>query len=167
MSKPATGTFSDWIVSNRERVWDSARIYLGFALFVKGFSYMLHLQALSDMMVEVQVPLAGGGLAELVAVSHVAGGLLIAFGLLTRVGALIQIPSLLGAIVFVHAKEGLFTSAQTLEFSVLVLFLLGVTAVVGAGPLSIDFFFSSALERGERQRGVGAHGGSPGAVDAV
>ena len=142
-------TWREWLTANADRVWDSVRIYLGFALVAKGFGYLLHLHALSSMMEQLQVPFAGPGLAELVAVVHVAGGLLMTFGLLTRLGAVIQIPNVVGAIVFVHLKEGLFTSGQNLEFSVLVLFLLGVITAVGAGRLSIDYFFSTAVEQRE------------------
>jgi uncharacterized membrane protein YphA (DoxX/SURF4 family) len=118
------------------------RIYLGFALVVKGFAYMLHLHAFAAMMQQTGVPFAGAGLAELVAVLHIAGGLMMAFGILTRLGALIQIPNLVGAVLFVHMREGLFTEGQTLEFSLLVLFLLTLISVVGAGRLSIDYYFS-------------------------
>jgi putative oxidoreductase len=61
-------------------------------------------------MAQVQVPFGGAALAEIVAVAHVAGGLLLTFGLLTRLGAAIQIPSVAGAVLFVHLKEGLLTS---------------------------------------------------------
>jgi putative oxidoreductase len=139
-AKPTVG---EWIAENRDRVWDSVRIYLGFALVVKGFAYMLHLHAFAAMMQQTGVPLAGEGLAELVAVAHVAGGLMMSFGILTRIGAIIQIPNLVGAVLFVHLREGLFTEGQTLEFSLLVLFLLCLIAVVGAGRLSIDYYFSA------------------------
>jgi uncharacterized membrane protein YphA (DoxX/SURF4 family) len=131
-----------WIVDNRDRVWDSVRIFLGFALVVKGFAYMLNLRAFAAMMEQTGVPFAGTGLAEMVAVLHIAGGLMMAFGILTRLGALIQIPNLVGAVLFVHLREGLFTEGQTLEFSLLVLFLLALISVVGAGRLSIDYYFS-------------------------
>jgi putative oxidoreductase len=137
--KPST---SEWIAENRDLIWDVVRIYLGFALVVKGFQYMLHLHALGEMMQHMGVPLAGSGLAETVAVAHVAGGLMMAFGILTRVGAVVQIPNVIGAILFVHLREGLFTEGQTLEFSLLVLFLLCLVTVVGAGRLSADYYFS-------------------------
>jgi uncharacterized membrane protein YphA (DoxX/SURF4 family) len=145
-------TRSGWLAANGDRVWDSVRIYLGFALFVKGFAYLFDLRSLAAVMEQIHVPLAGTGLAELVAVSHVAGGLLMTFGLLTRLGAAIQIPSVAGAVLFVHLKDGLFTSGQTLEFSVLVLFLLGVITAVGAGRLSIDHHFSAPAAEHGRER---------------
>jgi len=142
-----------WLAANRELLWDLLRVYLGFALVVKGIVYMLHANAFGRQMVAEGVPFAGGTLAELVALVHIAGGLMLAFGLLTRIGAAIQIPNLLGAILFVHVREGLFTAGQTLEFATLVLVLLTLYALGGAGKLSIDYYFSA-----EREKALGREG---------
>ncbi len=135
-----------WIVANRDLVWELVRIYLGFALVIKGFAYMFHHRDLALAMEATGVPFASPGLAEVVALAHIAGGLMMTFGIFTRTGALIQIPNLLGAVLFVHLKEGLFTQGGSLEFAMLVLFLLCIIAVVGPGRLSIDWFFSEHKE---------------------
>jgi len=140
-------TVGDWVEENRDLVWDSVRIFLGFALVVKGFAYLFHHAALATMMTQSGIPFAGAGFAELVALVHITGGLMMTFGILTRLGALIQIPNVLGAVFFVHLKEGLFTAGQTLEFTMLVLCLLCVIAVVGAGRLSIDWAFAEKRMR--------------------
>jgi uncharacterized membrane protein YphA (DoxX/SURF4 family) len=137
---------TQWISANRDLVWELVRIYLGFALVIKGFAYMFHHRELAVSMVASGVPFAGPGLAELVALLHIAGGLMMTFGIFTRLGAAIQIPNLIGAVFFVHLKEGLFTQGGSLEFAMLVLFLLSVIAVVGAGRMSIDWFFSEHKE---------------------
>jgi uncharacterized membrane protein YphA (DoxX/SURF4 family) len=136
-----------WLEANRDIWWDLLRVYLGFALVVKGIVYMTHRTSFAEQMSTAQVPFASTGLAELVALTHIAGGLMLAFGLLTRVGAAIQIPNLLGAVLFVHLKDGLFTPGQTLEFALLVLFALVLYAISGAGRLSIDYAFSAQRER--------------------
>jgi putative oxidoreductase len=135
-----------WVSENRDLVWELVRIYLGFALVIKGFAYMFHHRELAAAMEATAVPFASPAFAETVALTHIAGGLMMTFGIFTRIGALIQIPNLLGAIVFVHLKEGLFTQGGSLEFAMLVLFLLSVVAVVGAGRLSIDWFFHEHKE---------------------
>ena len=137
----------EWITEHRDMMWDSVRIYLGFALVIKGFVYLFHHGALAAEMAQNDVPFAGPGLAEVVALAHIAGGLMMTFGILTRIGAVIQIPNLLGAVFFVHLREGLFSEAQTLEFTLLVLFLLCLIAVVGAGRLSIDWAFAEKRMR--------------------
>jgi putative oxidoreductase len=143
----ARATVKASIGERRDLAWDMVRVYLGFALVLKGFVYMFHHGALAATMVQTGVPLGGQGLAEAVAVVHIMGGLMMTFGLLARIGAAIQIPNMLGALFFVHLQEGLFTDAQTLEFTLLVLFLLSVIAVVGAGPLSIDGAFNEERPR--------------------
>jgi hypothetical protein len=41
-------------------------------------------------------------------------------------------------VFIVHRQDGLFALGQSLEFSALVLFLLGVFVINGSGPLSVD-----------------------------
>jgi uncharacterized membrane protein YphA (DoxX/SURF4 family) len=140
-------SLGEWVSENRDMVWDSLRIFLGFALVVKGFAYLFHHAALTEMMAQGGVPFAGPALAEAVALVHITGGLMMTFGIFTRIGAAIQIPNLIGAVLFIHLKDGLFTEAQTLEFTVLVLFLLCLISVVGAGRLSIDWAFAEKRMR--------------------
>jgi putative oxidoreductase len=143
----ARATMTTWVAENRDAVWDAVRIYLGFALVMKGFVYMTHHGELVATMEQTEVAFAGPALAEAVAVAHITGGLMMTFGILTRIGAAIQIPNLLGALFFVHLREGFFTQAQTLEFTLLVLVLLCVTAIVGPGRLSIDWAFAERRPR--------------------
>jgi uncharacterized membrane protein YphA (DoxX/SURF4 family) len=139
-------TTLEWCAENKDVLWDLLRIYLGFALVVKGFVYILHWRTMVTMMEASSVPMSGAGLAQIVALCHIAGGLMMAFGILTRFGAAIQIPNLVGAVLFVHLRAGLFTDQQTLEFALLVLALLSMFALGGAGKLSIDYYFSEKRE---------------------
>src|ERR1019366_2345655 len=70
--------------------------------------------------------LATGLLMHYVILVHFVGGAMLAFGFLTRLAALVQIPVLAGAVFLIHRKDGLLSPDQSLEFSALVLFLLGV-----------------------------------------
>jgi uncharacterized membrane protein YphA (DoxX/SURF4 family) len=54
------------------------------------------------------------------------------------VAAAIQLPVLLGAVLFVHAKEGLFTPHMTLELTILLTALLAMFTASGGGRLSAD-----------------------------
>lgn len=73
-----------------------------------------------------------------IAIVHLAGGALLVVGLFTRLAALIQIPILFGAVFFVHLKQGLLESGQSLELSVMVLFVLIIFFLFGSGELSFD-----------------------------
>ena len=77
-------------------------------------------------------------LLHYVILAHFIGGLLLTIGLFTRLAALAQIPILAVAVFIVHRQDGLFAMGQSLEFSALVLFLLVVILVSGAGRLSLD-----------------------------
>jgi len=152
----------DWIAANRDLFWDLLRVYLGVALFIKGFVYLRDASGLVRIMSESGFPFSSPALAKWVALTHMAGGLLLAFGLLTRLAAAAQIPNLLGAVFIVHMKDGLFTRGQTLELASLVLVLLAFFAVVGAGRWSIDFSFASTgnAPLQKRHRGVMASMGN-------
>ena len=78
---------------------DILRIALGVFIFIKGISFV----AQSQILIDLFEPLQGYGGAMLaihyVAPAHLVGGLLIAFGLLTRWAIVAQLPILLGAIL--------------------------------------------------------------------
>ena len=139
-----------WIESRRDIWLDLIRVYLGIGLFMKGIEFIAHGSYLMERMGEAKVSFAAGLVGHYVVIAHLAGGIMLAFGLLTRLAAAIQIPVLLGAVILVHAREGLFTSAQTLEFTLLVLFLLAIFVVSGGGRLSLDYHIAmNAPEEGK------------------
>lgn len=72
------------------------------------------------------------GLMELI------GGLLFAAGLLTPLAAVLIVLTMLGAIMKVHAKNGLWVTANGYEYNlVLVAVVIGI-ALIGAGEYSLD-----------------------------
>src|SRR5215207_6625557 len=133
--------FIAWADARREYWLDCVRIYLGLGLFARGLllitntspGYFVDLLQRSG-----QSWITNGLLLHFVMVAHFVGGLLLTIGFLTRVAALVQIPILFGAVFLIHRQDGLFALGQSLEFSALVLFLLCVFVVSGAGKLSLD-----------------------------
>ena len=124
------------------KVWlDCVRIYLGLGLFIRGVLIVTNDKAgyIREVLVrDQQSVLLTAVLLHYVALAHFVGGAMLTVGLLTRVAAWVQIPILAGAVFFVHRNDGLFAMGQSLEFSALVLFLLVVFLLSGAGPLSAD-----------------------------
>jgi len=117
---------------------DVIRIYLGIGLMVRGALFISHPEALMEFLKRTHswfVPLA---VSQYVVAAHLCGGILLALGLGTRIAAAVQIPPLLGAVLFVHAHEGLLTAGQSLEFAALVLAMLSAFSVFGAGRVSLD-----------------------------
>lgn len=119
---------------------DLLRIYLGLALFVRGILFLGDNSPLNQLLADSWfTPYA---VAHAVAMAHISGGLLLAFGCYTRLAAAVQIPILAGAVFFVHLREGLLGSSQSLELAALVLVVLIVYAIFGSGPLSLDHYLN-------------------------
>jgi uncharacterized membrane protein YphA (DoxX/SURF4 family) len=137
----------------RPHAFDLIRFYLGIGLLVRGAIFVANPGPVLDLIRDSGDWFWPMALTHAVAMSHFAGGLLLAAGFMTRFVALVQIPPVLGAVVFLHLEDGLFTRGQSLEFSVLVLFLLGLFAAFGAGRWSFDHqFLRTPLEGDETAR---------------
>ena len=140
-----------WVEGHRDVFFDLVRIYLGVGLFVKGVYFIANRQYLNELVYDLGsfwfVP---AFVAHYVILGHLAGGLSLAIGLLTRWGALVQIPILVGAVFYVHLPAATsIDPRQNFEFSALVLFLLTLIWVRGGGPLSVDAYLESRDRVGE------------------
>jgi uncharacterized membrane protein YphA (DoxX/SURF4 family) len=130
----------DWINSHQEVVLDVIRVYLGVGLLIRGGLFISQTSGVGSLVDISQFDFAAAAIVHYVTFAHIIGGLLLAIGLLTRIAALAQIPVLIGAVFFVHLNEGLLSANQSLEFSILVLFLLAVVFVFGPGRWSADYY---------------------------
>jgi putative oxidoreductase len=117
---------------------DVIRIYLGIGLMVRGALFIGRPEVLLDFLKRSHSWLLPLAAAQYVAAAHLCGGILLALGLGTRLAAAVQIPPLIGAVLFVHIGEGLLTAGQSLEFAALVLAMLTAFAVFGSGRISLD-----------------------------
>ena len=134
------------IESNRHLVLDVVRVYLGAGLFFRGLVLALTDTGLQQLTGGAAPSLTTSGVALYVMAAHLVGGALLVVGLYTRLAALVQIPVLAGAVLLVHWQNGLLSANQSLEFSALVLFLLGLVFLFGGGRWSLD------ARRGQRAR---------------
>jgi uncharacterized membrane protein YphA (DoxX/SURF4 family) len=143
----------DWSELNRDIWLDLLRIWLGIALFLKGAAVLARAPEYAADLAAWSFGPFGHSLVEAAALAHFIGGTMLTFGVLTRIAALVQIPNVVGAIFFVHLRNGIFARDQGLEVSVMVLVLLVTFAFVGAGRLSTDWYFSEHPRRltGERE----------------
>lgn len=142
--------FTTWADSRRDLWLDCVRIYLGLGLLARGIIIVGNVR--TDFFIDMlsrsgEQWLVSGAMLHYVAIAHFVGGLMLVAGFLTRLAAIAQIPILAGAVFIVHRQDGLFAMGQSLEFSALVLFLLVVIAVAGAGKLSLDYVTFGAGRR--------------------
>lgn len=123
-----------WLDSNTGIAYSLIRAFLGVALFVRGVILASDPAAITTLAGEDKIY----WWYSYITVAHIIGGFSLAVGLLTRLGSLLQIPVLFGAVFLVHLKQGLLSVGQSLELSVLVLVLLLIHFVFGGGSLSVD-----------------------------
>ncbi len=133
----------NWLEINRDIAYSLIRIFLGFALFIRGWVFISDPAALTDLARENEMYLW----YSYITIIHLIGGLSLAIGLWTRFAALVQIPILIGAVFVVHIKQGLMTVGQSLELAALVLFLLVIYLIFGSGKLAIDKYIAEKKSR--------------------
>ena len=85
--------------------------------------------------------------SQYVLVFYIAGGLLVAVGLLTRVIVLFQIPILIATIIFINYHQGLFALNSELIYSILILGLLIFFLIYGSGIFSVDYLMNKSKEK--------------------
>ncbi|HZY82334.1 MAG TPA: DoxX family protein [Cyclobacteriaceae bacterium] len=129
-----------WGNSHRPGWLDIFRIILGVFITFKGIEFMMNLDSLKQTAESVNLMFTGASLAHYIVFAHLLGGPLIVVGLFTRIVSLIQIPILIGAIIFVNYPQGFLSlgNHMELEVSIGVLAACIVFIVFGAGKFSID-----------------------------
>jgi putative oxidoreductase len=129
-----------WLEEHRDIFVDVLRIYLGIALFLKGLYFLSHASVLHETLGSQGINYGNALYSHLIPAIHLLGGTLMIVGLGTRFAALLQVPLVLGALLFVHLREGLFTTHPNLELTALVVVCLLVIAAHGSGRLSADYY---------------------------
>ena|SRR5277367_679339 len=134
-----------WIKTHGDLALDLIRIYLGVGLIIKAVFFVTHTDYLLGLM-------AGAGswwfapaiLMHYIVLAHFCGGVCLLLGLFTRSAALAQLPILFSAIFYVHLPRIVesMEARQSLEFAGLVLFLLCLLSVHGAGRWSLDHWLA-------------------------
>lgn len=130
-----------WSLTHHPRWLVVFRVALGLCLFVKGIFFLANTSTLEELVKGSLVANRSDWLVIFITWSHLLGGFLIIIGLMTRWAVVVQIPILMGAIIFINTQRDAF-GAFELPFALLVLVLLIFFLVEGGGPISLDNFFS-------------------------
>ena len=123
-------------------VWlDIIRIFLGIFLVYTG---IIFLENTSSIVSLTGSRLSFGHFAlvmisHYVVFAHILGGILLAVGVLTRFGALIQIPILIGAVFLAGSPNGIMEPYSHWALALLVLLLLIYFLIAGNGRLSLNW----------------------------
>ncbi|HLZ89238.1 MAG TPA: TQO small subunit DoxD [Puia sp.] len=143
----------DWGATHHPRWLVIVRVGLGLFLFAKGITFMQN-ATLLDQLIYGRASLAEDQthwLPILITWANLLTGLLMIIGLWTRLMALLQVPILIGAIIFIIAQKGGSVPESEMLLAILTLLLMIFFLVEGSGPLSLDTYL-------EKNRGSGSQG---------
>lgn len=115
---------------------DVLRWFLGGFLFFKGINFMTDSQYLLEIISPNNEFFASMLIYQYVTMVHLGGGILIIFGLLTRIAVAVQIPILIGAVAvnFIVAMN-----PQNMAEASVILLLSLFFVVAGSGKHSADY----------------------------
>lgn len=139
---------NQWMDRRTAPVWlDAIRVALGIFLFIKGLIFTANFQVLADNVQSMGMVYMAVIAAHYIYLMHAAGGLMIALGAYTRVICLLNLPILIGAVIFNATHFLTMDNLMELEMSALVLIGLIVFFAFGGGRFSVD-----ELRRRDAQR---------------
>ncbi len=129
-----------WGNDHRPGFLDIFRIALGIFITYKGLQFIANIDELQSTTAGITTWFAGTVLAHYIIFAHLLGGPLIIAGLFTRIVCLIQLPILIGAVIFVNVPNDRFSLGGGMELwlSLVVLAGLVVFMIFGAGKYSLD-----------------------------
>jgi putative oxidoreductase len=127
-----------WGEAHHPKYLDILRIAFGIFLCIKGIEFANNTAIPTETMAtRVNInSFLFSLIIQYTIFGHIIGGFLIAVGLLTRLACLLQIPILLGALVFV--QWGVMQHFSQFFLALLTLILLCYFMVIGSGPWSLD-----------------------------
>jgi len=128
-------SLNKWANAHTSYPIDILRIALGAFLFIKGIDFMGNTQMLMELIKPIQSMLGGMLIVHYVAPAHFIGGLLIAFGLLTRWAIVVQLPIIIGAVIINFAGD---MNTTNLIISLIVFVLCVFFLFYGSGSHSVD-----------------------------
>ena len=129
---------NDWSIKHQPKWLVVPRVALGLCLLAKGISFIKNSIMLQEIFTRSSIPQGLAWMAYFIPWVHLFGGFMIVIGLFTRIAAALQIPVLIGAIIFVNTKGGVYGGQSDLLFSIIILVLLIFFLFEGGGPYSVD-----------------------------
>lgn len=130
-----------WIKTHGDLVLDLVRIYLGIGLIIKAIYFMTHSEELMQKMDTMgSLWFAPAILTHYIVLAHLVGGICLMLGFFTRSAAIVQLPVVATALFYVHLPNMIKSAEarESAEFAGLVLFLLALFSIYGAGRWSMD-----------------------------
>jgi len=138
--------FQEWTNSHNPKWLALFRVALGAVLLLRGVAFLNEPEKFRTLIIDNGLGNYQDILMMTIPWIHIGGGFLIIIGLFTRFAAFVQIPVIIGAIIFVTSKRGLYKAETDLSLSIIILLLAFVFVVEGSGPLSLANYFKEEQE---------------------
>jgi putative oxidoreductase len=125
-----------WGDAHHPQWLDFIRIALGLFLCYKGVDFLMNMGSMLDLITN---KMSFGSFTSMlmsnyIAFAHILGGILLILGVLTRFACLIQIPILVGAVIFVNST--MYKPFSAMALPIIVLLLVIWFLIIGNGRLS-------------------------------
>ena len=147
-------SINQWSITHHPRWLVIPRLLLGVILQTKGITFMSNATLVENLVSGSYLAGHAHALQIIICTVNMLGGFLIMIGLQTRLICLIQIPFLIGAVIFINAQREGFAPQTELGLAILCLLLTILFLIEGSGPLSLDAYFSSNKNRDDQGRNL-------------
>jgi len=147
-------SIQQWSITHHPRWLIFPRLILGALLCIKGIAFMSNATLLENLLSNSYWAANTHALQIIISWANMLGGFFIIIGLQTRAMCLIQLPILIGAVVFINAQKGGFAPQSELGLAILALLLTILFLIEGSGPMSLDAYFSRNKHRDSQGRNL-------------
>ena len=139
----AVARVEEW-ADNHHPVWlDYLRIILGLLIVVRCFLFAANQAVVTNFLLSHRLEYLTFMGAQYLILIGIGGGILIAFGVLTRFAVLVNLPIVIGTLFFVPVHGGLTFLNSDVFVSLAILIFLLVYLVFGSGIISFDSYFKT------------------------
>ena len=127
-----------WGEAHHPKYLDIIRIAFGIFVLIKGIEFANNTARLTETMANSMSinPVLFSLMIQYIIFGHIIGGFLVVVGLFTRLACILQIPVLLGALIFVDWD--VMQHFSEFFLALLTLILLCYFTIIGSGPWSLD-----------------------------
>ncbi|MES2588655.1 MAG: DoxX family protein [Bacteroidota bacterium] len=132
----AIDKINKWANERTNIAIDLLRIGVGVFFFIKGIQFADQTQAIVDLIQPKSSSFLPVLIAHYVVMGHFAGGILIVFGLLTRLACLVQLPIVVGAVIVNFAVA--MNTNDLIQASIATIFTV-FFLIFGSGKHSVDY----------------------------
>jgi len=116
---------------------DVIRMLLGIFIVYKGILFTINFRVFTESIESIGWAFIAAHVAQYILFIHVVGGLLIIFGAYTRPMCLLNLPILMGAVVF-NTQRYFSMESMELPVAIIILVLLAIFLIYGGGRISVD-----------------------------